>query len=109
MLRADFQRAMELNPELRGGLPLAQHPPAACAEGRAESIQEKEKALTVDPLSVVILTDIARMFYFSRVYGQAVVRYRTALDLDPNFVAAHIGLARVYEQQGRFDLAIPEL
>jgi TolB-like protein/DNA-binding SARP family transcriptional activator len=104
----DFQRAMELNP----GYVEAYHwhSTLLCIRGKpAESIQEKEKALTMDPLSVVILTDIARMFYFSRVYDQAVVRYRAALDLDPSFVVAHIGLARVYEQQGRFDLAIPVL
>ncbi len=104
----DFQRAMELNP----GYVEAYHwhSTLLCMRGRpAESIQEKEKALSMDPLSVVILTDVARMFYFSRIYDQAVVRYRAALDLDPSFVAAHIGLARVYEQQGRFDLAIPEL
>ena len=103
-----FHRAMELNP----GYVEAYHwhSTLLCMRGwAAESIREKERALTMDPLSVVILTDIARMHYFSRDYDQSVVQYRAALDLDPTFVAIHIGIAQVHVQQGRLDLAIPEL
>jgi TolB-like protein/Flp pilus assembly protein TadD len=104
----EFQRAIELNPgcveayHWRGTLlsMLGRH---------AEALREKTRALAIDPLSVVIRTDLARMFYFSRDYDQALEQYRAALDMDPNFGSAHLGLAHVYEQKGLFEQAISEL
>jgi tetratricopeptide (TPR) repeat protein len=104
----EFQKAIELNPgcveayHWRGTLlsMLGQH---------AEALREKTKALAMDPLSVVIRTDLARMFYFSRDYDQALEQYQAALDMDPNFSAAHVWRAHAYEQKGMFDQAISEL
>jgi TolB-like protein/Tfp pilus assembly protein PilF len=104
----EFQKAIELNPgcveayHWRGTLlsMLGQH---------AEALREKTKALAMDPLSVVIRTDLARMFYFSRNYDQALEQYQAALDMDPNFSAAHLWRAHAYEQKGMFDQAISEL
>jgi tetratricopeptide (TPR) repeat protein len=104
----EFQRAIELNPGLadayhwRGTLfsMLGMH---------SEAQREKTRALALDPLSVIIRTDLGRMFYFSRDYDQSVEQYRAALDMDPNFSYAHLWLAHVYEQKGRFDEAISEL
>jgi tetratricopeptide (TPR) repeat protein len=104
----EFQKAIELNPgcveayHWRGTLlsMLGQH---------AEALREKTKALAMDPLSVVIRTDLARMFYFSRDYDQALEQYQAALDMDPNFSAAHLWRAHAYEQKGMFDQAISEL
>ena len=104
----EFQRAIELNPgyveayHWRGTLlsMLGRH---------AEALREKNKALAIDPLSVVIRTDLARMFYFSRDYDQSLEQYRSALDMDPNFGSAHVWLSHVYEQKGLFEQAISEL
>ena len=104
----EFQKAIELNPgcveayHWRGTLlsMLGQH---------AEALREKTKALAMDPLSVVIRTDLGRMFYFSRDYDQALEQYQAALDMDPNFSAAHVWRAHAYEQKGMFDQAISEL
>ena len=63
----------------------------------------------MDPLSVVIRTDLARMFYFARDYDQSLDQYRSALEMDPNFGSAHLWLAHVYEQKGLFEEAISEL
>ena len=75
----------------------------------AEALREKTRALAIDPLSVVIRTDLGRMFYFSRDYDQALEQYRAALDMDPNFASAHLWLAHVYEQKGMFEQVISEL
>jgi tetratricopeptide (TPR) repeat protein len=64
----EFQKAIEINPgyveacHWRGTLfsMLGRH---------AEALREKTRALAIDPLSVVIKTDLARMLYFSREYG----------------------------------------
>jgi len=103
-----FQRAIELNP----GCVDAYHWHSTLLGilGRhAEALREKTRALALDPLSVVIRTDLARMFYFSRDYDPSLEQYRAALDMDPTFALAHLGLAHVYQQQGRFDEAISEL
>ena len=104
----EFQRAVELNPgcveayHWRGTLfsMLGRH---------AEALREKKRALVMDPLSVVIRTDLARMFYFSRDYDQSLEQYQAALDMDPNFGHAHLWLSHVYEQKGLFEQAISEL
>jgi TolB-like protein/Tfp pilus assembly protein PilF len=101
-----FQRALEFNP----GYVEAIHWRATLFSmlGRHEdALREKTKALAMDPLSVVVRTDLGRMFYFSRDYERALEHYRAALDMDPNFVTAHLWLAHVYEQRGLFEKAIP--
>jgi tetratricopeptide (TPR) repeat protein len=102
---AEFQRAIELNP----GYAEAYHWRSTLLSmlGRhAEALLEKKKALAMDPLSGVIRTDLARMYYFSGDYDRSLEQYRTALDLDPNFGSAHLWLAQVYEQKGLYEEAI---
>lgn len=104
----EFQRAIEINPGLaeahhwRGTLLSMQglHP---------EGLREKAKALEIDPLSVVIRTDVGRLLYFARDYDHAIERYLAALDMDPHFALAHLWLAQVYQQKGKFEEAISEL
>ena len=74
----------------------------------AEAVSEKRKALAMDPLSVVIRTDLARMFYFAREYERAIKQYRAAIEMDPNFYSARVWLAQVYQQKGLFKEAIAE-
>ena len=105
---AEFKRAIELNP----GYVEAYHWRSTLLSmlGRqAEALREKKRALAMDPLSVVIRTDLARMFYFSRDYDQSLEQYRSALEMDPNFGSAHLWLAQVYQQKGLFEEAISEL
>jgi TolB-like protein/Flp pilus assembly protein TadD len=104
----EFQRAIDLNP----GCVEAHHWRSTLLSmlGRhTEALQEKAEALAMDPLSVVIRTDLARMLYFSRDYDRSLEHYRAALDMDPNFWFAHLWMAHVYEQKGRFEQAISEL
>jgi len=105
---AEFQRAIELNP----GCVEAYHWHSTLLSilGRhAEALREKKKALAMDPLSVVIRTDLARVYYFSRDYDRSLEQYRAALDMDPNFGSAHLWLAQVYEQKGRHEEALSSL
>jgi tetratricopeptide (TPR) repeat protein len=104
----EFQHAIELNP----GFAEAYHwrGTLLCMLGlHSEALCEKTRALAIDPLSVVIRTDLARMYYFSRDYDQSLEQYRAALDIDPNFGFAHLWLAPVYQQKGLFEEAISEL
>jgi len=104
----EFQRAIALNP----GYVEAHHWRSTLLSMRgrhAEAVCEKQKALAMDPLSVVMRTDLGRMFYFSRHYDQAIAQYRSTLDMDPDFLFARLWLAQAYEQEQKFDAAITEL
>jgi TolB-like protein/Tfp pilus assembly protein PilF len=74
-----------------------------------EALLEKKKTLAMDPRSVVIRTDLARMFYFHREYDRAIEEYGAALEMDPTFSSAHLWLAQPYEQKGMFEQAMGAL
>ncbi len=104
----EFQRAIEISP----GFAEAYHWNSTLLSmmgKHSEALQEKRRALALDPLSVVIRSDLGRMFYFSGDYDRALEQYRAALDMDPNFGSAHLWLANVYEQKGQFEDALAEL
>ena len=104
----EFQRAIELNP----GYVEAFHWRSTMLSmlGRhEEALIEKKKALAMDPLSVVIKTDVARMFYFNREYDRAIEQYQKALEMDAGFSSAHLWLAQAYQQKGLFDEAMESL
>jgi TolB-like protein/DNA-binding SARP family transcriptional activator len=105
---AEFQRAIELNP----GYVEAYHWRSTLLGmmGRKEeALVEKARALTMDPLSVVLRTDLARMLYFFRDYDRSIHEFRSALDMDPNFASAHLWLAHAYQQKGLLAEALSEL
>jgi tetratricopeptide (TPR) repeat protein len=103
-----FQRAIELNPgcveayHWRGSLLGMQH-------RHAEALKDKEKALSMDPLSAIFRTDVGRMHYFEQRYNPALEHYQAALDIDPQFFFAHILLAQAYLQKGMFKPALSAL
>jgi serine/threonine-protein kinase len=65
-----------------------------------------QTARDLDPLSLIIQTDIASCYYFNAKYEQAMDMLRKVLELDPNFPSAHRFLTAVLEQTGKFDEAI---
>jgi len=100
-----FQRAIELNPgcvdayHWRGTMfgMLGHH---------REALNEKMKALELDPLSPVYRTDVGRVQYFVREYDQAIENYRAALEMDPTFFFTHTLLGQAYLQKGIFKPAL---
>jgi tetratricopeptide (TPR) repeat protein len=103
----------------RNGIPTGARLNPGCVEAHhggtsqhgkhADGIREKKKALAIDPLSVVIQTDVVRLFYFSRDYDRALKEHQSALDMDPSFGPTHLWLADVCAQKGMFEQAIAEL
>ena len=103
-----FQRSIHLNP----GYAQAHHWRATLLSmlgSHTEALSEKSKALEMDPLSVVIRSDLARIFYFARDYQRSLEEFQASLDMDPNFATAHLWLAHVYEQEALYAKAISEL
>jgi TolB-like protein len=70
---------------------------------------EARKAVELDPLSMIALTELAKDLYLGRRYDEAIDQYRESLRVDPNFPIAHKGLSEVYVQKGMHGEAISEI
>jgi len=105
---SELDRALELNPSYATAhFWRATH---HMAVGRTDdSLTQVRKALELDPLSMIILTDAARNLYLARRYDEAIDQYQKSLEVDPNFSIAHKGLAEVYAQTGKYDEAVSEI
>ncbi len=104
----EFERAIELNPSYA----TAHHWYAYyfAAVGRHdESIREIRRAQEIDPLSLIINTDIGDMLYLSRRYDEAIEQCRKTIAIDANFPLAHHLLAQAYSEKGMHTEAMTEL
>ncbi len=96
----EYRRAIELNPNYATAHHwYAEH--LALLGHFDEALRESERARELDPLSLIIATDNGAILYFSRQYDRAIEKLRAVLEVDPNFLHAHI-LAYVYVQKGMF-------
>jgi tetratricopeptide (TPR) repeat protein len=104
----EFARALELNP----GYATAHHWYAfwLIAQGRAEeALQEIRQAQRLDPLSLIINTDVGEMLYYGRRHDEAIDQARRALEMDSAFALAHRLLGFAYMAKRQFAPAIDEL
>ena len=102
-----LRKAVELNPSYA----TAHHWLSTCymTMGRFdEAFTEMNRALQLDPLSLIMIRDKGVIFYYARQYDHAIKQARRTLDLDPGFALAHRLLAIAYERKGRFDEAVAE-
>lgn len=77
------------------------------AQGRLnEALEYQKRAVQLEPLSLVINTNLGWITYQARDYEQAAAHCQRALELQPTHVQAifYLGLVRI--QQERFDEAI---
>ncbi|MCU0291486.1 MAG: tetratricopeptide repeat protein [Thermoanaerobaculaceae bacterium] len=101
----ELQRALELDPtyatahQWRAELLVA-------AGRTAEAHAAIEQARALDPLSLVIATEAGMVSYLSRDYRRAEEEFRAALELDPSFQQADLGLAITLAQLRRTDEAL---
>ena len=63
----------------------------------------------MDPLSAVIATDLGKELYFVHRYDEALVEFRRALELDPNFVGAHNWISDTFLEKRMYREAMVEL
>lgn len=80
------------------------------AQGKLEeALIEIKKAQELDPLSLIINTDVGLVHYFAGRYDLAIRELLKALEMDPNFFVTRLALAMAYEQVGKFEEAIAEV
>jgi TolB-like protein/DNA-binding winged helix-turn-helix (wHTH) protein/Tfp pilus assembly protein PilF len=104
----EYRRALELDPSYATahqwyGFYLV-------AQGRKkDAIASVERAHDLDPLSLIISTDLAELLVFNGEYERAVQQCRKTLEMDPNFGPAYRILGHAYSRLGRHHEAIKEM
>jgi len=72
-------------------------------------LNEIQKALELDPLSLVLNTGIGWQHYFAREFDQAISALQKTLELDGDYIIAHDILGQVFEQKGMLEEATKEI
>ncbi|MFN8002596.1 MAG: tetratricopeptide repeat protein [Acidobacteriota bacterium] len=80
----ELLRAIELNPNLATAHHWYSYT-LMLLERTDEALAQMRHALTLDPLSLVITTDIGELLYRQRRYQEAIAQCQKARDLDPQF------------------------
>ena len=97
--RREFQQAIDLSPRYATAhqwyaLFFAAH------MFFAEAVAEMRKALELDPYSPAIQADAGHLYYLSGDHKKAIEHCRKALQLEADFINAHICLYKIYRQAG---------
>jgi tetratricopeptide (TPR) repeat protein len=71
-----------------------------------EAMAEIRRAQELDPRSLIINTDVGRIFYMLRQHDQAIAQYQKTLEMDPNFAVAHLQLGWAYAEKRMYEEAI---
>ncbi len=107
MAEREFRRAIELNPNYA----TAHHWYAEHLMWRGrfdEAVRESERARRLDPLSLIIAADNGAILYFARQYDRAIEKWRSVLQIEPNFPRAHVIVA-AYVERGMFAEALADV
>jgi serine/threonine-protein kinase len=102
-----LKRALEINPRYA----TAHHWYALflLRMGRfGEAIKEMEKAVELDPLSLVINRNLGAVLCYARDYDRAIEVLRKTLDMDPGFSFTHAYLGEAYLQKSMYEEALAE-
>ncbi len=104
----EFKQSIELNPgyataHLWYSLYLA------AMDRMPEAVVEVKRAQELDPLSLVINFNVARVLYFAREFDEAMDQCLKALEMYPNFPVGYRRLGQIYEQKEMYAEAITEL
>jgi TolB-like protein/DNA-binding winged helix-turn-helix (wHTH) protein/Tfp pilus assembly protein PilF len=103
----EFKRAVELNPNYATAHEWYSY--YLLALGRMEQAwTEVNRARELDPLSVVINTDVGFNYFYRHDYDGAIGQLRQTLAVSPKFPLAHLWLGRAYQQKKMYPEAIDE-
>ena len=102
---AHFRRAIELPPDWASKhislgdilLQLGQ---------RAEGMEELEKALLLGSKSSEVHRKVGELYLKYELPDRAISCYEQAIRLDPTNVGTHLGLSRLYRQEGEYEAAV---
>ncbi len=73
-----------------------------------EAIEEFQRALELDPLSLIVNANFANTLYFAGRNEEALEQARKTVDLDSQFPSGHMNLAFILAGTGKFPEALAE-
>jgi TolB-like protein/DNA-binding winged helix-turn-helix (wHTH) protein/Tfp pilus assembly protein PilF len=91
----EFRRAIEINPSYA----TAHHWNAmnlGLLGRHKEALAEMKKAVSLDPLSLIINSDLAEFLLLTHSYDESVKQSRKIIEMDPNFAIGHKQLGDAY-------------
>jgi TolB-like protein/DNA-binding winged helix-turn-helix (wHTH) protein/Tfp pilus assembly protein PilF len=103
----EFRRAIELNPNYATAHQWYSHYLTAMLRF-PEAVEQAEAAQQIDPLSLAINATLASRYRHAGRIDDAMRLDQRTLEMDPNFISAHISLAAVYEDQRAWQQALDE-
>ena len=103
----EYRRTIQCNPNYGLGYHWYSNLLAARGQHDAAHIAIMN-ALEIDPVSIITLVWAGVISYMARQFDEAIKHYRSALELAPDFVWAHMYLAQALEQKGEFKSALKE-
>ncbi len=104
----EFQRAIELNSNYAIAHQQYGNNTLSALGRFDDAIVEGKRAVELDPLSLVINTDLGSDYYYARRYDEAIAQLRKTLEMDPGFYIAHLVLGQILDAKGARDAAIVE-
>src|SRR5437667_10040590 len=64
-----------------------------------EAIAEAREAREADPFSVGMNSSLGWAYYYAHRWDDAIAQFKNTLEMDPQFLSAHEGLAKCYQQK----------
>jgi tetratricopeptide (TPR) repeat protein len=103
----EYRRSIECNPDYALGYHWYANLLTARGQHEAAHISIMH-ALEIDPVSIITLVWAGVTSHLAHQFDEAVKHYQSALELDPQFIWAHMYLALALEQKGNFKSALRE-
>jgi TolB-like protein/Flp pilus assembly protein TadD len=104
----EFQRAIELNPNYAAAHQQYGNNTLSALGRFDDAIVEGKQAVELDPLSLIINTDLGTNYLYARRYDEAIAQLRKTLEMTPGFYYAYLYLGQALEMKGARDTAIAE-
>lgn len=74
-----------------------------------EAIAESRRAVELDPVSVLHLSNLGWVYYMAHQYDPAIEYLQRSLEFEPDHTDGHRGLGETYVQKGMYDEAIAHM
>jgi TolB-like protein/Flp pilus assembly protein TadD len=104
----EFQRAIELNPNYATAHQQYGNNTLSALGRFDDAIAEGKQAVELDPLSLVINSDLGVDYFFAHRYDEAIAQLHKTLEMDPGYYFAHVMLGQALEMKSAPDEAIAE-
>jgi serine/threonine protein kinase/predicted Zn-dependent protease len=105
---SEYHRAIELNPNFANAHHMLSFYYASLGRTQ-ESVAAIERAVALDPLSVMMNCGMSMACYYAGRWDEALTWINKSLEMDPTFLLARRQLAHVYDRMGRHQEAAQEL